>query len=651
MLLCFFNRYFRLKSHLQLVDYLVFMKNQTTKTLQGFSLRQWTFPLCLAILLSMLYLHYFENRAFVELDINVSQRTRVSFFWAKDGQEYSKWREVSVRVTPARQKYRFYVTDLREVKKLRIDTHDYRGEAVLNSLLIYQKGFQPLEFRAKKDFNLLKPLNHIESTTADGEGLRIQSTGDDPQLEFIPKLNVSTDDSRMVVEPVAAIFVVIFLFFFLTDKYREENKFVPLFLAITLALVLVMACITRKDVHPDEYVHLNAASYYKNHSLPPVVDDPSIYNTYSIYGVSRLNSYEVSYFFNGKLAKLLASLEMSDVLRLRVFNILLLGLLLLNILRHKNAAIMAVPLLISPQLWYIFSYCNSDAFSLFTSFLVAFQVALPDSLLNAYLSGKKRRTNWILVLIFGLLGSLSLLMKKNYLFFVIFILGYLLWRVVFLVEKEKRKDWLRKVSIIVLIGLCLAGVRIGTDYAVNGMDRSGKIAQIQEQLAKPAFKPSTPLEHKHSYLYRKARGDSLRKIITVDRWFEKTYRSAFGMYGYFTVIASDSYYQVVRQVAIALIGLLAAAIIFRGGISGNLLFGLFLSCSGTLVFASLYHSWTMDFQTQGRYLFPIIPMASIVLYHSRHLIMGAVFKLLVTSMFLLSVYSFIFVGLFQLPKI
>jgi len=630
---------------------MVFMENRSARIFQSFSLRQWQFPLIIAILLSVLYLHYFENRAFVELDINVSQRTWLSFFWAKDGQEYSKWREVRIRVAPAQQKYQFYVTDLRKVERLRIDTHDYRGEAVLNKLRINQKGFQPLEFRTKKDFDLLKPINHIESTTTEGDELKILSTGNDPQLELLLNLHAGSDGSRMVVAPIAAIFVIVFLFFFFTEKYRNEKAFVPLFFAGALVLVLIMACITRKNVHPDEYVHLNAATYYKTHSLPPAVDDPSISHTYSIYGVSRLNSYEVSYFFNGKLANLLSSLKMPDILRLRVFNILLFGFLMFNVLRSRKVGIMAMPLLISPQLWYVFSYCNSDAFSLFVSFLVAFQVALPDSLLNQYLSGKNGRTNWLVVFILGFLGALFLLMKKNYLFFVLFVLGYLLWRIIFLVEKERRKEWLKRGVAIALVGLSLAGMRIGTDYAVNGMERSEKIAQIQEKLAKPAFKPSTPLEHKHSFLYRRARGDSLQKIIVVDRWFEKTYRSAFGMYGYFTAIASESYYQVVRPVAIALFVLLAAAILFRGGISGNLLFVLFLGCSGALIFASLYHSWTEDFQTQGRYLFPVIPMISIVLYHTRHLMQGAVFKLLVTSMFLLSVYSFIFVGLYQLPKI
>ena len=247
--------------------------------------------------------------------------------------------------------------------------------------------------------------------------------------------------------------------------------------------------------------------------------------------------------------------------------------------------------------------------------------------------------------------ALLFLLKKNYTFFIIFIGGYLVWRVLFLVEQGKRKQYWKGLFAVVLVGMSLAGLRIGADYAVNGMNRSVRMEQIREDLADPLYKPSTPLEEQHSFLSRKARGETLSTIIVVDRWFEKTYRSAFGMYGYFTVVATDMYYNAVRIVGAAFFGLLCFAVLFRGGIKRNLLFLVFLVCSGALLGTSLYHSWAVDFQTQGRYLFPIIPMLCVMLYHSRHFMQNAVYKVLLTAMFLLSVYSFVFVGLLQIPKI
>jgi len=612
---------------------------------------RWKFPLLLGIILSVLYLHFFENRAFVELEIQVPEKTWFNIYWSGEGEGYSRWRRARVRLFPETQKYTFYLTDLRKIHSLRIDPHKYAGDIVLKQLRISQNGQQALTFTTETEFEQLKPLFHIGSSKWEEDGLHISSTGNDPQLELLVNLHEGASTTWILFTRIVAIFSLVFLFFICTERFRAEESFVPVFLSIVLILIVVMAAITVKNVHPDEHVHIEAADYYKSNYLPPEVSDPAIQHTYSVYGVSRLNGYEIAYFFTGKLSNLLHSFHLPEYINLRMFNVLLFSFLLLYILQSSGARLMAAPLLISPQIWYVFSYCNSDAFGLVVSFVVACQFALSGSMLNRYLSKTSTKKQLVPLLFLSCLAASLLLLKKNYLFFTLFIAGYLLWKIMFLVEPELRSQYFKRVAILVCIGLSLAGLRIGANYAVNGMDMATQKAAIQEQLAGHAFKASTPLEKKHSFLYRKARGDSLEEIIVVDRWFEKTYRSAIGLYGYFTVSAVDSYYNTVRPVAVALFLLLGLTLIFRGGLAGNLLFVFFLFCSGILIAASLYHSWTMDFQTQGRYLFPVIPMFCVILYHARQLMQGTVYKLLITTMFVLSVYSFVFVGLMRLPKI
>jgi len=609
---------------------------------------KWKFPLFLGVVLSVLYLHFFENRAHVELDITVTQKSWFSIYWAADGEPFSRWREVRLRMTPKQQKYHFYATDLRDVNRLRIDTHDYLGKAVLRKMRISQNGYKPLEFRTKNDFSLLKPLFQIGTFLAEKKGLTIDSTGIDPQLEL--QLVLEKGEPRIwdTSTQLSIIFLAVFLFFFLTENYRKETNFIPLFFAASFSLIIVMAAITKENVHPDEYVHLDGGEYYKSSWLPPVVDDPAIHHTYSVYGVSRLNSPEIAYFFIGKLAQFLSNFKLTELISLRMFNVLLFGGLLLYLLKIPDARVLAAPLLISPQIWYVFSYCNSDAFALFVSFLVSCQIVLPDSLLNRYLLETKEKTNIFNVLLLGILCSLLFLLKKNYIFFIVFLVGYILWKTLFQVEQDVRKQYLKRITVIILIGLSFASVRLSADYIVNGWDRNEKLELIREELADTIYKPSTPLEKQHSFLYRKARGDTLEKLIIVDRWFEKIYRSAFGMYGYFTAVGAEAYYNILRPVGVALFVLLSLSVLFRGGISGNLLFFIFLGGSGSLIAASLYHAWTMDFQTQGRYLFPIFPMASVVLFHFRDLMESVLYKLLLTAMFLLSVYSFVFIALLQL---
>jgi len=73
-----------------------------------------------------------------------------------------------------------------------------------------------------------------------------------------------------------------------------------------------------------------------------------------------------------------------------------------------------------------------------------------------------------------------------------------------------------------------------------------------------------------------------------------------------------------------------------------------------LIAASLWQSWTVSFQAQGRYLAPILPMLGVLLYHLQPAIAGRlpgrVFDGLVLALFALGVYSFIFVGLDLIPK-
>jgi hypothetical protein len=611
---------------------------------------KWKFPLLLGLALSLLYLNYFENKAVVEFDLSVSEPTMFNIYWAGADQDYSQWRRARVRVTPGQEKYRFALTDLAKVRKLRIDTHQYEGQVLLKKMVISQNGYQPLRFEGKEGFSSLQPIFDIDSCVPGPEGLRVNATGNDPQLELMLKLNDGSSRFWPVAVRIVAIFSLIAFFFVLTENCRSDEQFIPVFFAVAFALVLAMASISQENVHPDEYVHLDAGNYYKTNLLPPEVDDPAIAETYSVYGVSRLNSREVSYLFTGKLAELLTAFRISDLLGLRMFNILLMGALLLYLLNTTAIRFMAAPLLISPQLWYVFSYSNSDAFALALSFIVACQVVFPASSLNRYLLSEDSPGRWKGILL-GLFCSLLFLLKSNYLIFIFFIVFYMVWRVLFRVEQEKRRVYCRRFVVIVLVGMSLAGLRIGADYWVNGLNRAERMTQTHEKLADYLYKPSTPLTEKHNFLYRKARGETLKTIIVVDRWFEKTYRSAFGMYGYFTAVGTDAYYGAMRAVGIALFVFFSSTIILFGGKRRNLLFAGFILCSSALIGVSLYHSWTVDYQTQGRYLFPIIPMACVVLYHSRHLMQGAVYKVLLTAMFLLSVYSFVFVALLQLPKI
>jgi hypothetical protein len=610
---------------------------------------RWTFPIFAGILLSVLYVQYFGTRAFVEVDIQVHRTTWFKIYWAEEGKNYSEKNMARVRVRPEQEHYRFFLTNLRGKERLRIDPHEYEGPAVVRKLVISQAGMDPIRFASPDDFGRLAPLDDVYVTDHDGQGFVVFSSGGDPRFEFVLDGKGEFPYGRELVR-IAGIFLGVLLFFALTENCREERRFIPVLFAAVFVLVIVMAGISAPKVHPDEYVHLDAAAYYKSNWLPPVVEDPAIRHSYSVYGVSRLNNREISYLLTGKLAELLAPFKLPEYLGLRVFNLTLFGLMLLTVLRFPQTQLLAIPFLLSPQFWYVFSYCNSDAFALFLTFVVGCQVVLPNSQFNTFLTGPKNAAWLGRALLFGLLCALLLLLKKNYFIFILFLLIYFFWKHYFVRPGWDGKEVVRRMAVVVLIALVFAGLRVGTDYWVNGLDRDAKIARLRSELAAPLFNPETPLAEKHIFLYRKARGDSLKKLVVDERWFGKTFRSTFGVYGYHTIASTNAYYDFVRLAGISFLLFFFGAVLLRAPAAEKLLLFLFAGCAVGLTAISLWHSWTADFQPQGRYLFPIIPMLGMLVYHARRYVPDAGFRLFLLVIFVMGICSFIFTGLMFIPK-
>jgi hypothetical protein len=252
-------------------------------------------------------------------------------------------------------------------------------------------------------------------------------------------------------------------------------------------------------------------------------------------------------------------------------------------------------------------------------------------------------------LLLASLFALLLLAKKNFLILFPFLAFFYFWKN-WQLPREVKKAFLIRLLILMLAGLCLAGARKGCDYYVNGFGRAEKLAVLQEQLADPIYKPSTELHKKHIYLYMKARGHSLEQIIKIDRWFAKTFRSAFGVYGYFTLSGPDDYYKVVQWLGTTFLLFFIGTILIKGGLQNSFLLIVGLGCGISLITLSLWHSWTSDFQTQGRYLFPLLLLLGIVYSQTRDIFHNKIFSFFVFSMVAVSLYSFMYIALQHIHK-
>ena len=608
---------------------------------------KYRFVFLLSLLAALLYGYFFVNRAHVEIRINSPEQTYFKIYWAASGELYSEKNMARIRVRPGIERYSLFITDLRRIDTLRVDPSERPGKVTVKEIVIRQLGLPPIQLSGAAEFSRLEPLGDVESTDFTTRGWVVHSAGSDPrfqlQVEHPPRsLNWPAEILRFLLLLIPFLILLRVL-----QPLWSDYTYTTYCGIFVLGLILTMAVVSKRDHHPDERVHIAAANYYETNWLPPPVESPEIRDTYSAYGVSRLNTMEISYFFAGKFGKILELFQIDQIIALRLFNVTLFGILTFLALGNPPFRLLFVPLLLSPQIWYIFSYMNSDAFSLFVVVLAGWQMAVKDSALNRFLEQEK--ISLLKILGLGLLLALLIFVKKNFYFFTLFFLFYFVWRC-FVWPFADFRGMLKRLLIICCVGFVLAGVRLGADISVNGFDKGEKKRTMQEMTAKPLYKPSTELDKKYSFLQMRDRGTSLEEFVKVHRWGEKTFRSGFGSYGYMTVHGPDIYYDLVRVTGLVCLLFMGLSIAVRGGWSGNILFGGAVFCSSALIVMAGYHAWTVDFQAQGRYLMAIAAIAGMVLVRTERVYNQAIFRTFSCSMFLLSVYSFVFVGLYGLAK-
>ncbi len=602
------------------------------------------------IVLTFLFYKQVIRKAVVNIDLQTKAKTTLKVYWSADDQPYSEKNMSKVTLTPGVTHYSIRICDLGKVSTLRIDTSDERISTVtVENISISQNGYQELKFSDVSSLAKWSAARGIKTLTNDSKGLTVIPADNDPQLIYpLPHLVYSPEYLANTLR-LLVVFILACLFFWITHILCDRHDYVPYMLLFVLALIIVMAAISKYNQHPDEFVHIHAAEYYRDHTLPPKVGSPEIRNTYSPYGISRLDSGEIAYFFAGKFLKLLKPFSFPSYLTLRFFNILLFGSLFFLALYKQSVRVLFVPILISPQVWYIFSYFNSDAFALYLTLLAAYQLVVEKSMFNRVLREGTGGKNFLFFLILAFLFSLIVLSKINFYFFIVFSFLYLIWKMLF-GDIELTKTFCLRLAAVAITGLVLAGCVRAEDVYVNGFNKKAQVEMYREKYAAPLYNPKTPLNKRHAYLQMRQRGVTLRELFVMDSWGEKTFESSFGVYGYTTVLAPDTYYNFVRICAAALLAVIILSTLFKGRLKGNALLVITLLCSFSLMGIDLYRSWTADFQPQGRYLLPIIAMLSVMLFHNEKFYLKSIYNLLIMGLFLLSSYSFIFIGLYGIEK-
>ncbi len=600
----------------------------------------------LCLLGCLYYFFFFFSRAFVEVEIEVEQQSQLKIYWAGENDPFTEKKRSSVRVSPGGIKsYGFFLTDLADIDRLRIDPMQYRGTATIRRITISQTGFETIHV----SLETLQPAHEIAAQQMSDKGLVVESSGGDPYFVFRPSPQSTSVNWGIEFARYFFICLLIVLLIWGCASFRHNFAFVPVLLSVVLGLIVTMAAVSKRNAHPDEYVHLQATAYYQDHWLPPQVDSKEIENTYSAYGISRLNNGEIYYLLAGKFSRLVEIFQINELFSLRLFNIMLFALITGYAFYSVHARFVALPFLLTPQLWYIFSYCVSDAFGLFICFLAGCGLVRPAGFVNCLFDELPAFRKIRAMLAMSLILAMLLLLKINYYPFIILFAAVIFFKWLKDTTIDKKAVFIR-FSICIVLAMVLVGVRVGADYLVNGLDRQEKIAIMQEKTAHHWYKPSTELDKKHVSMYLKERGTSLKEMIVKHQWFRHNFVTGFGLYGYFTISAPEFYYRLVKWALIIFLVYTCTSLLIRGDNQVRGLTVLVVMLSVALIGASLYRSWTIDLQAQGRYLFPILPMVGILLARGRTVIDNGVFILFSIQLFALSLYSYIFIALIQIPR-
>lgn len=608
------------------------------------------FYLLLTFVACFAYSHLFLNRAYVEVEIDCKQHSTFELYWAEADGGFSQYRRAEIHVRPDKKRYEFYLTNLKKIGKLRVDTHNFQGEIDLRKLKISQPGYGEILLQGKNGWGALQPLGHIEKVDTSDKGITVFSNGNDPMfLLQIPPTNKTIAISTYLIH-FFVIAALVFLLVTAAGKLNIQLNYVPVLLLGILLLIAAIAYITADRYHPDELAHVTAAAYYTDHWKPPVVEDESIRHTYSAYGASRLNTGEIYYFFAGKFAKLLQFFPMDGFLPYRLFNVFLFALIFLRTLITPQTRLLAVPFLISPQLWYAFSYCTSDAFALFIAFGAGCQLLVEDSFFNNFLRDKMSLKQIGRVILTGLCFSLLFLLKSNFYPYIAAI-GVVL-AINWYLDKYDigRKKFATKCVAVAVVLLCFLGIHKSVDVSVNGWDKKARVVALQNEIAIPVFNMTSPLEERSPLFTIKERGQSLHTLLFVHRWFEKTFRSSFGVYGHSSIMGPEGYYDGVRWIGTAFFLFFICSVLLRAPWVFKCEATVLLGLSVALIAASIHHSWTMEIQAQGRYLFPIFSVFGLIYARNFKYINASMFGLFVSVMFLLSSWSFITEAIYRIPR-
>lgn len=537
----------------------------------------------LLILVSVLLSYLFTlSGTTISLETHLKNPETVKLFWRDKGQKMSMTRALKIALPAGENRTSFATADISNIDVFYLESGNNRV------------------------------LQNLKTITVNAPGFKEQSY---QQSEF-----VLDKQSRLgTLIPSIAVFLGLYLLLLCSVWYYQKRKpytwnslyvkFIKSCFLFASALVFCLAWQADYNIHPDEGAHIESTKYYSQYWLPPSVGDSRAIEAYQKpWATSRLDDLGISYFFAGKFSLLAQQLFADETFINRAFNALLFLLLFIISWNNKRLLLFLTPLLCTPQIWYLYAYANRGGFILFVSLLLAWQLVNKKSSLNRFLNTDRPLACWHDAVFPGVLLGILSIAQTNYLLFILFVFSLLLWELLFFVKQKK--IFIYKCLFFMLIGASIFFARHGLDYAINGSNKQEQRIAYAEQHAAPEFKPSiAETEQSYPGLRLKAKGVSLAEIFQPEwEWHKMTFKSFTGFYGYYAQYSPKWYYSYVMLIYGIAILLVLGHAIFKANWRYKLFTALTIIAIAGGMLMSILFSWLYDFQPQGRYVFPIIPI-------------------------------------------
>lgn len=622
------------------------------------------------ILLSILMTIFFlQNNVYLHIKISSLYQNGSISIYTDYGDGFSESTVLKKNIDSISQKQiKVKIAHLNKIKNIRLD-FDNTQELTITSISFGTRFIEIGKWSNSTLEKIISSTKNISSQVMTNEGLNFKSEVNDPQIyissDTINEMRHSQFKVLNFVEKFI-IYLVVLGIILLLIKLKKIESLINLYgknrdklneilslclkgiLCCTLIVILIISIQSSINMHPDELVSFFAADYYSEHWSPPDLRDPNIAYTYSVYGNSRLSELSPYYFVVGKLSVLMTFIFANgSYIRFTNFAMLMV-MTLIFLIKYKKYPFMAVILCLTPQLWYLYSYVTSDGWDFFVSFLALYQFINSKSMLNKILVEPMSGKNIARVLFVSLLFALILMGKPNYYVLLILFFFILLFKLIDC-GKTNRKSLFLKFLIILSFVFLFLGIRMVPDFVHYGLEsRSAVKEEMKEARAQYQFKDSTPQEEKYDGLNLYNRGISLKELLIDKKWVEMSIKSFMGVYGYMQYFADSKYYSVL---VFLYFGIYCFILYYGFAIADKRKRLLFL-LSQMLVFLSvglsLYNSWFLDFQPQGRYLLPILLILAFSTTLNKRIYQNIAFKLLLCTTGVLSLYSLLSVGLVNL---